>query len=266
MWLSVCLTQKRYEYGHYVAALIMCAGLIQLTRVDSFSTNHQSKLLEAASGGEIGSSSSEATTTTIFGSMALGPLLLGISTVLDAVVPNLQERLFTTCETDDVMFLSNIYMFLVSFAYSAFSGELSDAINYCWKDPEPLFILCLQGVCAYIGLEGYLSVIHSHGGVAAIILANARKVFTVILSFSLFQKTIDQGHVIGLCFIALGVFLGFNVKEIKPTKRRSSVCPLGGGDITTIPSFNTMPSQEEEQSDKDCSDHGYSDGEKQQQL
>jgi drug/metabolite transporter (DMT)-like permease len=193
MWLGhLCLLKKTFHRHQYGSAIVMCIGLVVLTLADSDSHDDDTKL------------------------HMLGPILLAVSTSLDSVVPNLQERLFTTTSisTNEVMLLSNLWMFAVSLIYTTVTGELQAALSYCIREqPQTLAVLLVQASCAYVGLRCYLTVIQHHGGVAAVLLANGRKIITISLSFLLWSKPFTKHHGMGLGLIFLGVYLGVVAKQ-----------------------------------------------------
>lgn len=79
-------------------------------------------------------------------------------------------------------------------------------------------MLLLQGICAYFGLRCYLSIIREYGGVVGVLLANARKLITIVLSFVLFSKPFNEKHVVGLILVGVGVYLGYLSKSTKEEK------------------------------------------------
>ena len=203
MWLGVCVTGRRHGCLEYCAALVMCGGLVVLTLADV--TEHHHHPTAAADNDDDDS-----------GLLLLGPFLLALSTSLDSVVPNLQERLFqqTNARTVDLIFLSNAFMFLLLLLYTVATGELVVAISYCRHQTGVWWVLSLQAASAYCGLRCYLTVIKQHGGVAGVLLGNARKIVTIVLSFLLFDdKLCNWSHVGGLVLIFCGVYLGVMAKR-----------------------------------------------------
>mmetsp|Transcript_16428 Transcript_16428/g.20516 ORF Transcript_16428/g.20516 Transcript_16428/m.20516 type:complete len:395 (-) Transcript_16428:21-1205(-) len=229
MAMGVCLTGRRHTRAEYVAAFVMCAGLFMLTIADvnmgssgSYSEGGiqvaEKPQLRELKGGE--------------GAMSVlyfGPMLLVVSTSLDSIVPNLQERLLQRygVPTIQMIFLSNIFMFIILVTYTFFSGELLSALKYCHNHIRVLLVLTMQSFCAYCGLRCYLTVIRRHGGVAGVLLGNARKIMTIILSFIIFSKPCHTLHCVGLSFIFIGVYLGLRTKRkrIKIDKKESADAP-----------------------------------------
>ena len=54
-----------------------------------------------------------------------------------------------------------------------------------------------------------------YGGVAGVLLANGRKIVTIILSFALFAKSFNERHFVGLVLVFAGVYLGYMSKKGK---------------------------------------------------
>ncbi len=204
MALGTCVTGKKHTALQYIAALIMGMGLAVLTAADVFSS--KAKLQSITDQQSVS---------------LLGPILLGISTILDSAVPNLQEQLLQSAKvnTSELIFVSNAIMAVVLVAYTAYSGELIAAWNYCTQHLDASMILVCQGLCAYFGLQSYLAIIRDHGGVAGVLFANARKVCTILLSFILFSKPFNVRHGLGLMLVFWGVYLGYKGKQQQKKKK-----------------------------------------------
>jgi adenosine 3'-phospho 5'-phosphosulfate transporter B3 len=214
MALGACVTGRKHTALQYIAALIMGMGLAVLTAADVFTVKTKLQLLMTDHHHHESSLS--------VGQPLLGPILLGISTILDSVVPNLQEQLLQSAKvnTSELIFVSNAIMCFVLVAYTTYSGELIAAWNYCFQHLDALGILVCQGVCAYFGLQCYLAIIRDHGGVAGVLFANARKVCTILLSFILFSKPFNVRHFLGLVLVFLGVYLGYKGKQQKGAQQK----------------------------------------------
>mmetsp|Transcript_9977 Transcript_9977/g.21326 ORF Transcript_9977/g.21326 Transcript_9977/m.21326 type:complete len:516 (+) Transcript_9977:198-1745(+) len=237
MALGACVTGRKHTALQYTAAFVMGLGLAVLTAADVFTgaTNNLRRLTlhnknnqlhlpmlqhhyqqQQQTVGGIDESDN------LLGGMILrpllGPTLLLISTFFDSVVPNLQEQLLQTAKvkTSEMIFVSNTVMCVVLVTYTVFSGELTSALSYCWNHREASLVLYLQGLCAYWGLQCYLAIIRDHGGVVGVLLANARKIITIILSFLLFSKPFNARHFVGLVLVFVGVYLGYlSKREVK---------------------------------------------------
>lgn len=205
MAMGACVTGRQFTVLQYSAALIMGMGLAVLTAADVFNSKQSVPLANSHDdwSKEIGP--------------FIGPILLTISTVFDSIVPNLQEQLLqrSKVKTSEMILVSNMVMCLVLVVYTLYSGELVSAWSYCTIHKDASGVLLLQGLCAYLGLKSYLAIIRDYGGVIGVLLANARKVVTIILSFILFAKPFNDRHVVGLMLVFVGVYLGYISKKGK---------------------------------------------------
>ena len=212
MALGACVTGRKHTAMQYIAALIMGMGLAALTAADVFNSKTKLQLI------------TDHHHHHHHIKPLLGPILLGISTIFDSAVPNLQEQLLQTAKvnTSELIFVSNAIMCLVLVAYTTYSGELIAAWSYCAQHFDALGILLCQGVCAYFGLLCYLAIIRDHGGVAGVLFANARKVCTILLSFLLFSKPFNVRHFLGLVLVFVGVYLGYKGKQQQKTTTKGA--------------------------------------------
>ncbi|KAL7481799.1 hypothetical protein ACHAW6_007471 [Cyclotella cf. meneghiniana] len=224
MALGACVTGRKHTALQYTAALVMGMGLAVLTAADVF-TSTQNKQLQLARNLNIGVGGESIDTLNILANGVMGPLLgptlLMISTFFDSVVPNLQEQLLQTAKvkTSEMIFVSNSVMCLVLVGYTTYSREMMEAWNYCIQHRDVSLVLLLQGLSAYLGLQCYLAIIRDHGGVVAVLLANGRKIATIILSFMLFAKPFNSRHFVGLVLVFLGVYLGYISKKGETTTK-----------------------------------------------
>ena len=228
MALGACVTGHKYTALQYTAALVMGMGLAVLTAADVFTATTNDKLKFARNlNVAVGSASGTSTFEDWAPGPLLGPALLTVSTFFDSVVPNLQEQLLQSAKvkTSEMIFVSNAIMCIVLVGYTTYSRELVEAWEYCIHHKDASGVLMLQGVCAYLGLQCYLAIVRDHGGVVAVLLANGRKIATIVLSFMLFAKPFNSRHFIGLALVFVGVYLGYlskrgNKKSKKEKKRR----------------------------------------------
>ncbi|KAL3805956.1 hypothetical protein ACHAW5_002492 [Stephanodiscus triporus] len=160
MALGACVTGRRHTSMQYAAALVMGIGLATLTAADVYSVESSTT---------VSSSSSRRRLLLGMGYIGpfVGPMMLGISTIFDSIIPNLQERLLqiSKVKTSDMILVSNAIMCVVLLSYTSYSGELASAWGYCIAHPDVFAVLLVQGACAYLGLGCYLSIIRDHGGV-----------------------------------------------------------------------------------------------------
>ena len=223
MILSACCVtggKKRYHHHYtirqYMAALIMGLGLAILSAADNGTMTDELHTGNDAHHAVVPAGSS------LVG-LYIGPILLGISVIFDSIIPNLQEQLLQgnkRVQPSLMILVSNAIMCIVLLGYTFYSGELVIAYMYCTSHPSASCILLAQGICAYLGLRCYLIIIRDYGGVVGVLLANARKVVTIILSFILFAKPFHIGHGCGLGLVCLGVYLGSSTMKTMSKKKK----------------------------------------------
>jgi len=238
MALGACVTGRKHSALQYTAAFIMGMGLAVLTAADVFDhhSKHPTLPLSASSsssqggggGGGVEGDSNSGWSNELM--PFIGPILLTISTVFDSIVPNLQEQLLqgsAKVKTSEMILVSNMVMCFVLVIYTLYSGELLSAYDYCRRNEDAAGVLVVQGLCAYFGLKCYLGIIRDYGGVVGVLVANARKVVTIVLSFLLFaDKSFNERHFVGLCLVFVGVYLGY----ISKSRRGKSTSSSSGGE------------------------------------
>ena len=234
MALGACVTGRRHTSMQYAAALVMGIGLATLTAADVYSVESSTT---------VSSSSSRRRLLLGMGYIGpfVGPMMLGISTIFDAIIPNLQERLLqiSKVKTSDMILVSNAIMCVVLLSYTSYSGELASSWGYCIAHPDVFAVLLVQGACAYLGLGCYLSIIRDHGGVVGVLMANARKLLTIVLSFMLFSKPFHRGHLAGLALVSSGVYLGSKGGTTTTKKKKGRANNRDDDGVRGIPSSSS---------------------------
>lgn len=86
-----------------------------------------------------------------------------------------------------------------------------------------------------------------------VLLANARKVITIVLSFVLFAKPFNERHVVGLILVGIGVYLGCISKTMtkKPKikgqrmKGDEDIIMKASDDVTDVETVKLLNDDEE---------------------
>ena len=208
MIVATIMQGKGYGTMEYTAAALLCAG---------------------AAGYSYGSGAGGPTHTTSLP----GLLLLLISILCDAVVPNLQQSLMASKSStlpqtnvhsvgltaEELMVNVNAVGFIGLLVSMAVSGHLLQVIGTCMTHPRLLVYLVMVGVGLSTAVLAYTRLIQESGSVVAVGVATLRKVATVILSYLLFPKPLLGIH-IGSGFLVLGGMILSSV-----AKQRSSQKP-----------------------------------------
>jgi adenosine 3'-phospho 5'-phosphosulfate transporter B3 len=153
----------------------------------------------------------------------LGILLVTLSVCADAILPNAQERIFATgAGRLEVMVYSNFFTFLVLTITTAMSGDLMGVIHYSQHNQQFTLYLSVYTVVAYIAISCHMMVVKRFGGVAAVLVATARKGMTLVLSFVLFPKAFSWYYVVGAILVLGGLLVASLVKMNAKTKTKST--------------------------------------------
>ncbi len=201
---SILNPTKKYSYLEYFAALLLCLG------AGGFSFDSGS--------GTSGDSSTS----------SYGILLLTVSILCDAIVPNLQQKLMMPPQSglpviingngtsknnngglsaQAVMVNINAVGFAVILVGMVVSGSLVDAIKTSVVDPRLFYYLVCVGLGLSTAVLAYTKLIKASGSVVAVAVATLRKVATMLLSYILFPKPILRIHVFSSLLVLAGVLI-----------------------------------------------------------
>jgi adenosine 3'-phospho 5'-phosphosulfate transporter B3 len=146
-----------------------------------------------------------------------GILLVGLSVVADSVLPNAQERLFRFGASRlEVTLYTNFFTLVAMTGITLVSGDLKAIIVHAADDPTLALYMVVFTAISYAAISTYMQIVKRFGGVAAVLLATARKGMTLVLSFMLFPKAFSWYYVFG----ALMVLGGLLVVSISKQKQR----------------------------------------------
>jgi adenosine 3'-phospho 5'-phosphosulfate transporter B3 len=158
----------------------------------------------------------------------IGLVLVTLSVCADAVLPNLQERLFRMGSTRlEVTFYTNIFTLVAMTITTFLSGDLMGLIDFAQNSPDRTrlcrYILVYTFV-AYIAISFHMVVVRRFGGVSAVLLATGRKGMTLILSFVLFPKKFSWLYVFGALMVLGGLMLSslFQIHKKKDSSNNNT--------------------------------------------
>mmetsp|Transcript_34918 Transcript_34918/g.115732 ORF Transcript_34918/g.115732 Transcript_34918/m.115732 type:complete len:327 (-) Transcript_34918:213-1193(-) len=205
MALGSLLLHKSYTVWDHAAALLLCCGLVGFTLA-----SHGSAAREPSGGEE------EQQTSWV------GLALLMLAVCCDAVQVLLQERMMRShplLTPMHVMLFTNGIAFAAVVAAIAFTGEV-DAVPV----GLPWGRLLLYGASSWIGVCCFLALTRSHGGTAAVVATNSRKLVSICLSFVVFPKPVSGMMLLSGASVVSGVAIHATRKATMPTpmpKRRA---------------------------------------------
>ena len=140
----------------------------------------------------------------------LGLVLVCVSVVADAFLPNFQEKIFEQGSTRiEVQYFTNILCLGGMTAAFSISGDLQKAFSYAFANPHALWLMSLYTFLAYFAISMHMCLVREFGGVTTVLVGNMRKAITIVMSFVLFPKPLSPLYVYGgilvfgsLCSIA----------------------------------------------------------------
>jgi adenosine 3'-phospho 5'-phosphosulfate transporter B3 len=179
---SLCIVGRRFEFREYVSAFLLVASATLFSLGDK----------------EVSSEFSW-----------IGITVVLLSLFFDSVQANVQDRILTRqkCELTEAILFSNFFSGVMSLLWTAASGELTVAFEYCSDNPLTMQLFVLRAFVLYHGVVMLLAQIKLFGAVLANVVTTVRKILTVILSFIAFAHPVTQRHAIGLVVFAIALAL-----------------------------------------------------------
>jgi adenosine 3'-phospho 5'-phosphosulfate transporter B3 len=149
-----------------------------------------------------------------------------ISVIADAFLPNFQERVFDQGSSRlEVTFFTNILC--LSFMTIGFSltGDLPLAFSYAMANPYVLYLMTIYTFLAYIAITFHMALVKEFGGIITVLVGNARKAMTIVLSFLLFPKPMSPLYIFGGILVFGSLIGNAFMKEKASGGKRSSSAP-----------------------------------------
>ena len=128
----------------------------------------------------------------------IGIILVCISVVADAFLPNFQERVFDHGSSRiEVTFFTNILTLTAMTIAFTLTGDLPKAFQYAFSNPHALYLMTIYTFLAYIAITFHMALVKEFGGIVTVLVGNTRKAITIVLSFILFPKPLSIYYAIG---------------------------------------------------------------------
>lgn len=181
MLVASVVNKKVFSSKEYCCALAVCAGLVLFAAADWRYTPSFHPI---------------------------GLILVTLSVCADAILPNAQERLFKLGSSRlEVTFYTNLLTLLCMTVTTYLSGDLVGLYQFARTNHQLCIYMCMYTGVAYFAVSMHMSVVKRFGGVAAVVLATARKAMTLILSFLLFPKAFSWFYVWGALLVLGGLLV-----------------------------------------------------------
>jgi len=201
MLVASLVNKKVFTSQEYTCALAVCAGLVLFAAADWRYTPSFHPI---------------------------GLILVGLSVCADAILPNAQERLFRMGSSRlEVTFYTNLLTLMAMTVTTFLSGDLIGLYKFAATNHQLcVYMACYTGI-AYLAVSMHMSVVKRFGGVAAVVLATARKGMTLVLSFLLFPKAFSLFYVWGASLVLGGLLVSslfkMNNKQKQQQQQQKSV-------------------------------------------
>jgi len=144
-----------------------------------------------------------------------GIVFMVLSITAEALGQHFQEGVIAkyNCTEREMVFANSIIGTGILAIFLVLTGEISAAFDYCVKYPHIYLKIGLLSVLGYLGALTVLTLIKTYGLFIAMSVANARKLFTIILSFMLFPKPFSFIYVVASVFAFAGIGLNIYIKN-----------------------------------------------------
>lgn len=159
----------------------------------------------------------------------LGIIFVSISVCADAILPNMQEKLFSFGSSRlEVTFFTNYLTLIIMTITTLLSGDMINLIKLVLSDENQngrgmlSFYMVVYTCISYVAISSFMIIVKKFGGVTAVFLATARKAMTLVLSFCFFPKIFSFYYVIGTVLVLGGLLVGSLVKQQKTNKSLSN--------------------------------------------
>lgn len=155
-----------------------------------------------------------------------GLFLVTVSVFADSMLPNLQVQVLATgASRAEVTFFTNCLCFIMMTGSFSLSGDLQGALTYAASDVWGFSLMLLYTGIAYMAVTCHMILVEELGPVAAVIVGNARKALTIILSFVLFPKPFSVLYMTGVVLVFGSVILNVVLKEKRKNSQKHRKIP-----------------------------------------
>jgi solute carrier family 35 (adenosine 3'-phospho 5'-phosphosulfate transporter), member B3 len=160
----------------------------------------------------------------------IGLVLVCVSVVADAFLPNFQEKIFEQGSTRiEVTYYTNVMCLGGMTLFFGLSGDLQIAFSYAFANPHALMLMSIYTFLAYFAITCHMILIREFGGVTTVLVGNARKAVTIALSFVLFPKPLSSLYLVGGIMVFGSLVTLAYFKEADKAKSAGAITGVGAG-------------------------------------
>ncbi|KAJ8664561.1 hypothetical protein QAD02_006223 [Eretmocerus hayati] len=188
---SILIQGKRYGALDFLAAGLMCLGLILFTLADSMISPRFN---------------------------FVGVAMISGALLCDALIGNIQEKTMKqhkATNTEVVLYSYSIGFFYL-FVILALTGDIVKGASFCSHHPVKTYgYALLFSASGYLGIQMVLSLVQCCGAFVAATVTTCRKAVTIIISFLFFYKPFTFQYVWSGLLVVLGIYLNIYSKQNK---------------------------------------------------
>ena len=149
-----------------------------------------------------------------------GIILVSVSVVADAFLPNYQEKVFSHGSSRiEVTFFTNILCLVGMTVFFSLTGDLQKATGYALANPHALFLMSIYTVIAYVAITFHMALVKEFGGITTVLVGNTRKALTIVASFIFFPKPGSWMYVAGGLLVFGSLIGNAYMKEMDKSPR-----------------------------------------------
>lgn len=161
----------------------------------------------------------------------VGILLISVGVGCDAITSNYEERHFFKelgCTHQEVIQYSSGIGSIIGILTILVTGEANVALPFAIKHPEAIAYCCGAALMGYLSVGFILLLVKHFSATMAEVVKSCRKVFSIILSYTVHSKPYGGGHLVGGAVFVSAVALGVRIKKGKQQEknRKGSELPL----------------------------------------
>lgn len=136
----------------------------------------------------------------------IGIVLVSLSVVADAILPNAQERNFRLGASRlEVTLYTNVFTLIAMTFTTVWSGDFFSVLKLARMDHQLAVFMMVYTAISYIAISLFMTIVKKYGGVTAVLLGTARKAMSLILSFLFFPKAFSWYYVLGAGLVLGGL-------------------------------------------------------------
>jgi len=195
--MGIFLFKRKYSILQYMSVILMVFGLFLFSLADA----------------------------TLYPQFSVLGIFYAITALLgEAAKSTYQEKLMRVYKASqvEVTLYSNICGFIFCFPFLIYSGEFFPALKFCNEQPRIYLIMIVLFFLGYVASVCMLSLIRISDSFITSVVSSARKLFTIVLSFILFQKPMILSHSISCIIFFVGMGLQLYLNKSKKSRQMYS--------------------------------------------